>query len=91
MLAQKRGLKNVLVTNGYLNPQPLAALLPYIDGVNLDLKGPDTFYRKYCAAQLAPVLKTARRLAGSVHLEVTSLLIPGENDRHEDIKALVHF
>ena len=90
-LARKQGLKNVLVTNGYLNPEPLEELLPYLDGVNLDLKGPDTFYQKHCGGRLAPVMKTAEKLVGRVHLEVTSLLIPGENDGPDAIKDLVAF
>ncbi|NLY91821.1 MAG: AmmeMemoRadiSam system radical SAM enzyme [Firmicutes bacterium] len=90
-LAKERGLKNVLITNGYLNPQPLSALLPYLDAVNLDLKGSDFFYRKHCGGRLDPVLTTARRLAGEVHLEVTNLLIPGENDQPAEIKTLVDF
>ncbi|NLC52978.1 MAG: AmmeMemoRadiSam system radical SAM enzyme [Firmicutes bacterium] len=90
-LARKRGLKNVLVTNGYLNPEPLKELLPYLDGVNLDLKGPDAFYQKHCGGRLAPVMKTAEQLAGRVHLEVTSLIIPGENDSPDTIRDLVGF
>ncbi|NLM36823.1 MAG: AmmeMemoRadiSam system radical SAM enzyme [Firmicutes bacterium] len=90
-LAREQGLKNVLVTNGYLNPGPVQELLPYLDGVNLDLKGPDAFYQKLCGGRLAPVRKTAELLAGRVHLEVTNLLIPGENDRPEAIEDLVGF
>ena len=90
-LAKAKGLKNVLVTNGYLNPEPLAALIPYLDAVNLDLKGPEPFYQTYCGGSLAPVQKTAAQLAGRVHLEVTSLLLPGENDREEDLAALISF
>lgn len=90
-LARQRGLKNVLVTNGYINPDPLKELLPYLDGVNLDLKGPDSFYQKHCGGRLAPVKKTAAQLVGRVHLEVTSLIIPGENDSPAAIKDLVDF
>lgn len=90
-LARRQGLKNVLVTNGYLNPEPLKELLPYLDGVNLDLKGPDAFYRKHCEGRLAPVRKSAEQLVGRVHLEVTSLLIPGENDGPDAIEDLVGF
>ncbi|NLW55270.1 MAG: AmmeMemoRadiSam system radical SAM enzyme [Firmicutes bacterium] len=90
-LAKDKGLKNVLVTNGYINPEPLATLIPYLDGVNLDLKGPEPFYQTYCGGSLAPVLKTAAQLAGRVHLEVTNLLLPGENDDEEDLTALVRF
>ncbi|HHW12877.1 MAG TPA: AmmeMemoRadiSam system radical SAM enzyme [Firmicutes bacterium] len=90
-LAREQGLKNVLVTNGYLNPAPLKELLPYLDAVNLDLKGPDAFYQKLCGGRLTPVRKTAEQLAGRVHLEVTNLLIPGENDHQDAIEDLVVF
>lgn len=91
-LARKKGLKNVLVTNGYLNPEPLRELLPYIDAVNLDLKGwEDNFYRRHCEGRVGPVLKTVEIMAEKVHLEVTNLLIPGENDREEEIGELVRF
>lgn len=89
--AHRQGLKNVLVTNGYFNPEPLRELLPYLDAVNLDIKGPDLFYQKRCAGHLGPVQKTAQLLAGRVHLEVTSLLIPGENDHRDQLKALIRF
>ena len=90
-LGKEKGLKNVLVTNGYINPEPLEELIPYFDGVNLDLKGSDLFYKTNCGGRLQPVLNTARKLAGRVHLEVTNLLLPGENDSEEDITSLVRF
>jgi|SRR5690554_601323 len=91
-LAREQGLKNVLVTNGYLNPEPLQELIPLIDGVNLDLKGwTDDFYREYCEGRAAPVKKTAELLAGRVPLEVTNLLIPGANDTEEEIREMVRF
>ncbi len=92
-LARERGLKTVLVTNGFLSPEPLAELLPVIDAANVDLKSMDgRFYRKICRARLEPVLAaiTAFRTAG-VHLEVTNLLIPGHNDAPEQIDRLVDF
>ena len=83
-LAREKGLKNVLVTNGYLNPEPLRELLPFIDAVNLDIKAwEDDFYRRRCEGRVGPVKKAAEIMAGKVHLEVTNLLIPGENDREE--------
>jgi len=88
---REAGLKNVLVTNGYINPDPAAALLPWIDAVNLDIKSmEDAFYRKVCGGSLAPVQRFARQVSGAgVHLEVTNLLIPGMNseDRHIDALA----
>lgn len=90
-LGREKGLKNILVTNGYINPKPLEELIPYIDGVNLDIKGSDSFYENNCGARLEPVLNTASKLVGRVHLEVTNLLIPGENDREEEIVDLIRF
>ncbi len=92
-LARARGLKTVLVTNGYLNPEPLAELLPVIDAANVDLKSmDDVFYRKVCKARLDPVLAAIAQFhAAGVHLEITNLLIPGHNDEDGQIQALVDF
>ena len=92
-IVREKGLKNVLVTNGYLNPEPLAELLPLIDAANIDLKSmDDVFYRKICKARLEPVLASIRQFReAGVHLEITNLLIPGHNDRDDQITALVDF
>ncbi len=92
-LARQEGLKNVLVTNGFLNPEPLAELLPWIDAANVDLKSMDpVFYRKVCKAQLPPVLAAIRQFhEAGVHLEVTNLVIPGHNDLDAQISELVDF
>jgi len=87
------GLKNVLVTNGFLNSEPLAEILPLIDAANIDLKSMDEhFYRKICKARLEPVLSAIRQFhAAGVHVELTNLLIPGHNDSDEQINKLVDF
>ena len=92
-IVREKALKNVLVTNGYLNGEPLAELLPLIDAANIDLKSmDDMFYRKICKARLEPVLASIRQFhAAGVHLEITNLLIPGHNDRDDQIAALVDF
>jgi len=92
-LAHEHGLKNVLVTNGFLNREPLAELLPWIDAANIDLKAMDpVFYRRICKAQLPPVLAAIRQFhAAGVHLELTNLIIPGHNDSTEQLEALVDF
>ena len=92
-IVREKGLKNVLVTNGYLNPEPLAELLPLIDAANIDLKSmDDLFYRKLCKARLEPVLAAIRQFrAAGVHLEITNLVIPGHNDRDDQITSLVDF
>ncbi len=81
-LAQRKGLKNVMVTNGFITPKPLEELLPLIDAFNVDLKANDEqFYHRYTASRLAPVKETllAIRKAGK-HLEITNLVIPELND-----------
>ena len=86
------GLANALVTNGYVNPEPLAELLPWIDAMNLDIKSMDPdFYKKICKSSLAPVLQTARMASERTHLEITNLLIPGLNDAPEWIEKLADF
>jgi pyruvate formate lyase activating enzyme len=92
LLADK-GLKTVLVSNGYINPTPLAELIDHIDAINVDLKSmrPD-FYKRVCKGKLEPVLETIRTLAhSSVHLELTTLLIPGLNDSDEELQDLIDF
>lgn len=88
--ARAAGLKNVLVTAGYIMPKPLAALLPLIDAVNLDIKAfSDAFYREVCDGTLAPVLQAAQQIAAAgVHLEITNLVIPTLNDSNEMLEAL---
>ena len=92
-LLHEAGYKVVLVTNGYINAEPLSHLLEHIDAANIDLKGMQPeFYRKICKGELEPVLETIRTVADShVHLELTNLLIPGKNDSDEDITRLVEF
>lgn len=90
--AQKEGLKNVLVTNGYINRKPLLRLLPYLDALSIDLKAfKDSFYKKYCGGSLTPVLKTIETSKRSALVELTTLIIPGLNDSQEEIKALVQW
>lgn len=89
-LARSDGLKNVLVTNGYINPEPLEQMLPYIDAMNIDLKSMDEeFYRKICGGRLEPVLYAIRRSAKSCHIELTNLIIPGLNDSEDNFVRLV--
>lgn len=90
-LAQKKGLKNVVVSNGYINPEPLEKILPYINAFNFDLKAfTDEFYRKQTKGMLDPVLKTLKAVAKSkAHLEITNLVIPGLNDDEAEFKNMV--
>lgn len=81
---------SLMVSNGYINPDPLEFLLQYIDGFNIDLKGfNDYFYKKYTKATLAPVLRTIKQIAESgKHLEITNLVIPTKNDDLEEFAAM---
>ncbi len=80
--AHKEGLKNVMVTNGFINREPLEELLPFIDAFNIDLKAfTDDFYKKQTNASLNPVLETLKTVAASgKHFEITNLIIPSLND-----------
>ena len=80
VLARDRGLYNVIVTNGFINREPLEALLPLIDAMNIDLKGfTDEFY-KAVGGNLENVMETIAVSAKRCHVEVTTLVIPGENE-----------
>lgn len=92
-LAKERGLKNVLISNGFVNQKPLDDLLGVIDALNIDLKSmDDDFYREHCGGWLQPVLDTIRRCSEKgVLVEITNLVIPGFNDTEENIVALRDF
>ena len=91
-LAKKEGMLNVLVTNGYYNEAPFRELLPYIDAMNIDLKAfSDDFYKTYCKAELNPVLRTIEEAYLKTHIEITTLLIPGLNDKDGELERLRDF
>ncbi|MGL5353827.1 MAG: radical SAM protein, partial [Clostridium sp.] len=80
--------KTVLVTNGYINEEPLRNLLVYIDALNIDLKGGDDYYKKLCFGRLENVKNTIKiAYEMGCHIEVTTLLVPGENTDEETIKG----
>ncbi len=80
-LARKAGLRNILVTNGYVNPEPMRRLLPFIDAMNIDLKAfDDRTYRTWCGGRLQPVLDTIALCRTACHVEVTILVVTGMND-----------
>jgi len=89
-LAKENNLKNILVTNGFINQEPLIKLLPFIDAMNIDLKSfRNSFYQKYCKGSLSPVLRTIKISKEYCHIELTNLIIPGLNDSEEEIKEMV--
>ena len=82
------GLKNVLITNGMINPEPFKALLPYIDAMNIDLKSFSKGYYKRLDGDLEAVKRIIEMAAKEIHLEITTLIIPGENDSEEEMSKL---
>jgi pyruvate formate lyase activating enzyme len=89
-LAQKAGLKTVMVSNGYINTGPLDGLIDCIDAFNIDLKGfTDRFYQKLTKATLEPVKSCLAKIArANRHLEITNLVIPTYNDDEEEFESM---
>ncbi len=82
----------VLITNGFINEEPLKQLLPYVDAMNIDLKGfNNRYYNEICGGRLEPVLKTIEIAGRSTHVEVTTLLVTGENDNLEEVESIAKF
>lgn len=90
---KKNGLKTVFVTNGYMSRQLLEDAAVWLDAANVDLKSwSDDYYRENCAGHLQPVLKTIAYLKQlCVWVEVTTLIIPGENDSDEELAGIAGF
>ena len=90
--ARSKGLKNVLVTNGYINAKPAETLLQVVDAANVDLKSfREDFYKREIKGTLAPVLEFIRLAASTIHLEVTTLIIPGKNDSDAEMEQIAGF
>jgi pyruvate formate lyase activating enzyme len=89
-LAQKEGILNVYHSNGFINPGPLKDLCKVLAGANIDLKGfTEDFYGNMSMGRLAPVLRTLKILkSAGVHLEVTNLVIPTQNDNPETVRKM---
>ncbi len=90
LLARQAGLKNVFVTNGYLTPEAVDRARPFLDAVNVDLKGFDDLrYRRTCGATLRGVLEGIDALlAAGMWVEITTLVVPGVNDSQEELEAV---
>lgn len=88
LLVRQAGLYNVLVTNGTIEEGPWRALLPLIDAVNIDLKGFTEKWYRTLGGDLETVRRSITLAAGSCHVEVTILIVPGENDRADEMRAL---
>jgi pyruvate formate lyase activating enzyme len=92
-LARAAGLKNVFVTSGYVSPEPLRRIAPYLDAVNVDLKSfRDETYRRVSRGRLAPVLDAIRLYKElGVWVEVTTLVVPGLNDSDAELGEIAAF
>jgi len=92
-LAKAAGLSNNFVTNGYMTEEALAAIRPYLDAANVDLKAfKDETYKKVCGARLGPVLDSIRRMKDmGIWVEVTTLVVPGLNDGREELTEIARF
>ena len=90
--ARAAGLKNVLVSNGYINPEPAEEVLSLMDAANIDLKSFDAeFYRSETGGRLEEVKRFLGLAAGRIHLEVTTLIIPTKNDDPAMLEDLARF
>ena len=90
-LIREKGLKNVVVSNGCINEEPFNEILPYIDAFNIDLKGSDMFYRDKLGGDFETVRRNIRSAAALCHVEVTTLVIPDENDSDDEIDETAKF
>ena len=84
-LVRERGMKNVLVTNGCAEPLVLEELLPYVDAMNIDLKGFTGEWYEKLGGDLETVKRFIARAAQDCHVELTTLIVPGENDSEEEM------
>ncbi|MBN1876053.1 MAG: AmmeMemoRadiSam system radical SAM enzyme [Anaerolineae bacterium] len=90
-LASEQGIKNVYVSNGFMSTETLETIAPYLDGINVDLKGfTDDLYRTYCDARLDPIKRNIAYIAQKtgIWIEVTTLIVPGLNDSDAELSAL---
>ena len=88
-LCREEGIKTIAVTSGFMNPEPAKEFFKYMDGANIDLKGfSEQFYKKNCLAHIEPVLNTIKYAVNETDcwVELTTMLIEGENDSNEMIK-----
>ncbi len=93
VLASKAGLKNVFVTNGYITPEALAHIRPYLHAANIDLKGfSDKFYHEVVHAMLKEVLDSILEYKKlGIWIELTTLIIPNYNDKEAELRAIAQF
>jgi len=93
-LAKEKGLTNVFVSNGYQTKEAIDFAVDWLDAINIDLKAfSEDYYKRLCKARLQPVLDTISYIAKetNIWLEITTLLVPGQNDSEDEVKALADF
>lgn len=92
-LAHDAGIKNVFVSNGYMTEEATRTIAPYLDAINIDIKGfTEEFYRKICGARLQPVLDSVKLMKElKIWVEVTTLIIPTLNDSEEELQQIAEF
>ncbi|NVL91039.1 MAG: AmmeMemoRadiSam system radical SAM enzyme [Desulfobacterales bacterium] len=92
-LAHEKGILNVFVTNGYMTPEAVHMIKPYLDAANVDLKAfNDDFYKEQCSAKRKHVMETLKLMKSlGIFVEVTTLLIPGLNDDKGELQQLASF
>jgi len=89
-LSRAKGLRNVFVTNGFMTKECIFMIRPYLDAANVDLKFfDDKSYRKICGGSFKPVVDSIRLMHESgIWVEVTTLIVPGENDSEEELNSI---
>lgn len=92
-LAEEQGLSNIFITNGFMTPEALDTIRPYLDACNVDLKSfRDKFYREICRGRLEPVLESIRHMKElGIWIELTTLVVPGQNDSTEELRDMAQF
>jgi pyruvate formate lyase activating enzyme len=92
-LARRSGLRNAVISAGYVNPEPLRELCQAVDAIKIDLKGfNEDFYRQVCSGTLQPVLEAIRTIHEmGVHLEIVNLVVPTLNDDPAELRALAEW
>jgi pyruvate formate lyase activating enzyme len=92
-LAKGKRLRCVMISCGFMNPEPLKEMCQLLDAIKIDLKGySENFYRNVCSAELRPVLNNIRQIAKSgIHLELVNLVVPTLNDSEKMLEGLVNW
>jgi pyruvate formate lyase activating enzyme len=90
LAGKKKDIKSVMISNGYINPEPLKKLCEIIDGIKVDLKAiTESFYKNYVNGELKPVLNSLEMIKKTkVWLEIVYLVIPTLNDKEDEFKQL---